>query len=209
MTDRVRCWLHLMTPSCFDGESRVIRPALRKEQGQPNVEEPHWFRICQFRLPSYPAMNFVQRTILIDSFAFTLLIAPLDLEWPSCKFDLWAEVFANCYPSAKPVLPALDCLSVAACGDHAAASMYPLIHQYPTRFAEEQNSYIVKALKDEMKVVFLSIPPELVEEGDTAPITSALRDMVSTREKATAFRQCHCARGTARRVLLTVGDRSI
>jgi hypothetical protein len=52
----------------------VARPARRDERGQPHVEEPLWFRIGQFRLPSFPALALIQRTVLINSFAFTLLI---------------------------------------------------------------------------------------------------------------------------------------
>jgi hypothetical protein len=74
-------------------------------------------------------------------------------------------------------------------GDHSAASLCPLLQHYPTRFVEDKSSTIVKGLKNDLRLVALSIPLELIEEGDTEPIASALRDMVSTREKATAFRQ--------------------
>lgn len=44
-TNRIRCWLHLVTASCFDAASQSIRCAQREEQGQSNVEEPRWFRL--------------------------------------------------------------------------------------------------------------------------------------------------------------------
>lgn len=98
-------------------------------------------------------------------------------------------MFTSGYPAAKPILPGVRSLTATAAGDHAAASMYPLLYHYPTRFVEDQNPYIVRGLKNELRLVMLSIPRDLIEEGGTTPITLALRDMVSTREKATAFRQ--------------------
>lgn len=187
--NRIRCWLHLVTASCFDAASQSIRCAQRKEQGQSNVEEPRWFRIGQFRIPSYPALQLVQRAVVINSYAFTLLIAPPELPWPCEEFDHWAALFATGYPFAKLILPSSGRLQVTGCGDHAAASIYPLLHHYPTRFAESQNPLIVQSLKGDLKVVFLSIPRELIESGDIDPIASAFRDMISTREKALAFRQ--------------------
>ncbi len=41
-TDRIRCWLHLVSATCFDA-SVSARPARRDEHGQSNVDEPLWF----------------------------------------------------------------------------------------------------------------------------------------------------------------------
>jgi hypothetical protein len=190
--DRIRCWLHLVPPTLFEASAKVARPARRDEQGQPGVEEPLWFRIGQFRLPSYEALPLVQRTVLINSFAFTLLIARADSEWPSPEFDEWIKVFSSLYPQARPILPGMNSPTVTAGDVHAAATMYFSVSNYPTRFSDQKNPFVAHALtsaKDDVPVVFLQVPRELVELGDTAPITSALRDMVSTREKAAAFRQ--------------------
>ncbi len=191
LTDRIRCWLHLVSATCFDA-SVAARPARRDEQGQSNVEEPLWFRIGQFRLRSYPALFLIQRTVLINSFAFTLLIARVKSEWPSQEFDQWINVFTSSYPEARPVMPNGESLTTTAGGDHAVASMYWSMSNYPTRFVEEQNPFVTHALKapvDRVPVVMLHVPHELIEVGDTTLIAAALRDMVSTREKVMAFRQ--------------------
>jgi len=190
--DRIRCWLHLVTATYFDPKLQTARPARRSEQGRSNVEEPLWFRIGQFRLPPYPAPFLVQRTVLINSFAFTLLIARMDSEWPNPDFDQWIKVFASAYPEAKPILPGTGKLTTTAGGEHVASSMYYWLSNYRSRFSDAPNPFVVHALKsakEGVPVVMLYIPHELIEIGDTTIIASALRDMVSTRENAAAFRQ--------------------
>ncbi len=189
LPDRIRCWLHLVSATSIDPAAKVIRPARRDEQGQPHVKEPRWFRIGQFRIADHPAPSLVQRTVLINSFAFTIVVARADSVWPCPEFEQWIKVFTSGYPAAKPILPRVSCLTVKAAGDHAAASMYPHFYHNPTRFVEDQNPYIVRGLKNELRLVILSVSRDLIEKGDTAPIASALTDMVSTREKAAAFRQ--------------------
>lgn len=112
MPDRIRCWLHLVSPTYFDPSTKDMHLARRDEQGHPNVDEPLWFRIGQMRLTTHPAMMLVQRAVIINSFSFTLLIARADAEWPCPEFDEWSNVFASAYPDAKPVLPALGTLTV-------------------------------------------------------------------------------------------------
>jgi hypothetical protein len=191
LPDRIRCWLHLVTATCIDPAAKVARSARRNEQGQTDVQEPLWFRIGQFRLQSYPALALVQRTVLINSFAFTLLIARADSELPHPDFDEWIKLFTSVYLEAKPILPGMGSLTVTAGDDHAAASMSFTLANYPTRFVEEQNPFVTHALKStkaDMPVLMLHVPHELVEIGDITLITSALRDLVSTREKAVAFK---------------------
>ncbi len=189
LPDRIRCWLHLVSATSIDPEAKLIRPARRDEQGQPYVKEPHSFRIGQFRITDHPALSLVQRTVAINSLAFTLLIARADSVWPCPEFDQWIKAFTSGYPAAQPILPGIGRLTTTAGWDHAAASMYPLLHHYPTRFVADKNPYIVRGLKNQLQLVMLAVPHDLIEEGDTTPITWALRDMVSTREKASAFRQ--------------------
>ena len=52
----------------------------------------------------HPAPSLVQRTVLINSFAFTLLIARADSVWPCPEFEQWIKVFTSGYPAAKPGL---------------------------------------------------------------------------------------------------------
>ncbi len=189
LTDRIWCSLRLVTATFFDESVKVARPARREEQGQPQVEEPLWFRICQFRLPAYPALTLVQRLVLINSFAFTLLIARLDSKWPCPEFDHWTKVFASVYPEAKPVLPEVGRLTVTAGGDHAAASFYSSLCHYPSRFTDEPNPYVEGVLKGKLGAFLVPIPRDLIETANTTPITEMLRDMVSSGEKALAFRE--------------------
>jgi len=101
-------------------------------------------------------------------------------------------VFASAYPEAKPILPGTGKLTTTAGGEHVASSMYYWLSNYRSRFSDAPNPFVVHALKsakEGVPVVMLYIPHELIEIGDTTIIASALRDMVSTRENAAAFRQ--------------------
>ena len=188
LTDRIRCWLHLVAPTCFE-VPHVARPARREERGQPDVFEPKWFRISQFRVPFNPATSFVQRQVLINSYAFTLLIAPMESAWPSNQFGELVEAYTNTLSAAKPIVRKQSRLELMAGNDHAAASLSFLWHHYPSRFSEDPNPFVVKTLKGGTEILFLNIPRDLIEGQDIGPIASALHDMVSTREKATAFKQ--------------------
>lgn len=186
---RIRCWVHLVAASYVDSESNLFRPARREERDYPDTWEPRWFRLGQFRLPASPAFTLVQRSVLINSFAFTLLIAPDNLAWPCQEFDEWIELFTQSYPSAHPLLPMPAQLKMASCGDHAAVSLYFLLTNYPTRFGEPQNPWVIKLLKDEIPLVMVPVPRELIEKSDPEPVVAILQDMVSSRENAMAFRQ--------------------
>ena len=183
---KVRCWLHLVAPSrLLPGEAR---PASRAEAGLPDVEGPAGFRITQFRVPSYPGFGFVQRRVIINSFAFSILVAP----WQSAaddEFDRLAEVFEAALYSPVRLAPEPGQVTVAATSDHAALSIYPMLANNPSRFSGQPNPLVVEALKGEPTHVVLHVPREVIERGDVAAIADPLHDMISTREKATAFRQ--------------------
>jgi hypothetical protein len=117
------------------------------------------------------------------------LVAPTDSAYSIDEFKRWGDLFIAGYPDAREISHREGRLTLTTGDDHAFASLYPLLHHYPTRFGDEKNPYLVKSLSGEMHGVFLFIPRDLVEEGNITPIASALQDMVSTREKATAFRQ--------------------
>lgn len=187
--DRIRCWVHLVGASRIDSSAKVVRPARRDECDLPGVYEPHWFRICQLRLGEFPAISLVQRAVVINSFAFTLLIARPDSPWPDSEFDRWTSQFIGAYPAANAVTAGLGRVNLIAAGDHAGASIYPLLYHYPTRFRGEENPAFVQFLKNQRGLVMLSADRELIEKSNAEPLTWALRDMISTREKALAFRQ--------------------
>jgi len=63
-----------------------------------------------------------------------------------------------------------------------------MFQHYPTRFEDDPNPTLVAAIKGALKLVVLWIERDLIEQGDIEPIASAFRDMVSTREKATGFK---------------------
>lgn len=189
LSDHIRCWVHLVGATCFDQSIKLIRSARRDEKGQPGVLEPLWFRIGQFRLIDHPALSLVQRAVVINSFAFTLLVARADTAWPCQDFDQWIKEFTSRSEAARLIQLGAGRLILKAEGDHAVASLYPLLHHFPTRFFEDKNPAIVQGLKSKHGLTVLSVPRDLIEEGDTEPITSALRHMVSTREQAMAFRQ--------------------
>ena len=192
LPERIRCWVHLVAATCYGPNGSTACPARRDEQGHPDIEEAHWFRIGQFRLSSYPAQLLIQRTVLINSFAFTLLIARADEDWPSAEFDQWIKVFASVYPEARRIMSGGGSLTMTAGSDHAAASIAFSLSSYPSRFSDESNPFVPhasKSVKDGTRLFLLHVPHELIETGDTTLVASALQWMVSTRENATAFRQ--------------------
>jgi len=186
---RVRCWLDLVTPTYFDPMESVARPARRFEQASANVKEPLWFRIGQFRLTAFPALLLVQRAVLVNSFSFTILIARVEAEWPCPEFERWTEVFTATYPAARSITPGGGSVTVATGANHVALSMYPAMAHYPSRYTDEPNPYVEGILKGKVNVCLLHVPHELIEAANPEPIAEILRDMVSSREKALAFRQ--------------------
>ena len=192
ISGRIRCWLHLVSATWFDPQTDLIRPANRIEKHHPNIEEPLWFRIGQFRLQSHPAQFLVQRTVLLNSFGFTLLIGRTDVVWPNEEFDQWTRVFASTYPHAKPITADGGSVILTPGDDHAVTSIAPLYLDYPSRFSEEVNPFIAQALmsvKEGAPIVVLYVPHELIEMGDITLISPALHMMVSTRENVSAFKQ--------------------
>lgn len=188
LTEQIRCWLHLVPPSYLKGTEQP-RPAKREEQNDPDVEEAAWFRIGQFRLPSYPALMLVQRIVYINSFAFTLLVAGVDADWPCEEFSEWISLFSHAYPAAKPILPERGSVSVTTGAEHAAETFIWTQRNYPSRYADVTSPLLVAATKGEAGRLLLHIPHELVEDGETAPIAEILQDMVGTREQAMAYKQ--------------------
>jgi hypothetical protein len=187
--DRIRCWLHLVTPTHIDPVEKAARPARRVEQGSANVEEPLWFRIGQFRLTNFSALFLVQRIVLINSFAFTLLIARADAEWPCPDFERWPEVFTAAYPDARPITPGAGSVAVTTGENHVAVNMYSAVAHYPSRYTDEPNPYVEGVLKGKLGRFLLHVPHESIENGNPEPVAEILRDMVSSREKALAFRE--------------------
>lgn len=191
ISDHICCWLHLVTAACVDSPNGLSRPARRDEQGQANVLEPLWFRVTQLRLSSHPTISLVQRAVIINSFAFTLLVAPAKLESADSKIDQWSKVFSSIYPGARPILPGVGNIAVTAEGQHVVESMYSLLSNYPSRFSDKPDPLVFEALKaaDNEAPVFVRIPRELIEVGQVESITSTFCYMVSSREKASAFKQ--------------------
>jgi hypothetical protein len=190
--NRIQCWLRLLAPTYYDSKRELARPARRDEKGHANVEEPLWFRIGQFRLASYPAPLLVQRTVIINSFAFTLLVERADAASPNSDFDQWAKVFDSIYPDAQRILPDGGSLNAKTGADHAAASIEFSMVNYPSRFSADSNPFISQILefvKNRSPIIMLRVPFELIENGDTILIASALQMMASTREYAAIFKQ--------------------
>jgi hypothetical protein len=188
LPDRVCCWLHLVPPTYTD-PTMGPRPARREQRGDPEIDEPLWFRIAQMRLPSHPALGLVQRMVLINSFAFTLVVSPLDTAWPCEEFDQWVQAFSNLNPAAVPILHGGGRATAIHGEEHALATLGWLCQQYPSRFSDDPNPFLVKAIKGEMGGFLLYVPRELIAEGDVSPIAEILRDMVGTREQVVAYRQ--------------------
>lgn len=188
LTGHVRCWLHLVSATCLTPEGGV-RPAARADRTEMIVKKPDWFRILQLRLPFDPTTPFVQRQVIINSFAFTLLVAPVGFSLPDRSFDRLREVFEELPLGAVPIPNGRNVVTAAAGADHAAASMYPLFHHHPSRFVSDPSPFIESALRGEKKLLMLFVPRDMIEGRELQPVVEAFRLMVSTRERAIACRQ--------------------
>jgi hypothetical protein len=129
------------------------------------------------------------RKNLINSFAFTLLIARADAAWPCPEFDRWTEAFTVAYPDARPITPGIGSVPVTTGKNHVAISMYPAVAHYPSRYTGEPNPFVEDVLKGKLGTFLLHVPHELIETGNTEPVAEILCDLVSSREKALAFRE--------------------
>lgn len=63
---------------------------------------------------------------MINSFAFTLLIARTDSDWPRADFEQWTSAFVNTYPHAQLLSLDKERRVVADGGDHAISNIAPL-----------------------------------------------------------------------------------
>jgi len=188
LTDHVQCWVHLVSAACIT-ESGEVRAARCNESEDSEIFEPKWFRIGQLRLPGSSTTECVQRQIVINSFAFSLLIAPSSTNRPSKMLNELVQAFQEAVPAAKRIERTATEVTISASDTHAIASWYPLFHHYPSRFGNEQNPYIPKLPKRGLGAIVLAVTGEIIENNETSPVIEALHYMVATRENATAFKQ--------------------
>lgn len=185
LTGHVRCWLRLVSPTRLVGDT--ARPARRQEADEADILLPEWFRLTQLRLPCGPAVRSVQRMIIVNSFAFVLLVAPAGVELPDAELERLARAVEGAGLRAMPITPNTTEVTVTAGGDHAAASIGYTLGQYPSRFGEEPNP----PARGEQGLghAIVVVPRSAVESGDLDAVCDALCGMVATRESADRFRQ--------------------
>lgn len=193
--NHVYCWVDTITPS-VKTKGHHFRAAKRSDKNSPTLIKPDWFRIAQFRMPTYSAWNLVQRVILIDSFCFYLLVKPSEPDPALANVELevknWLNEFTKFFPHAKRIELKTQRLQLQAKSSHAMESILPLISHYPNRFSKhelssEQNN-TEKPSSDVPPTVFFITKKE-TETGDTATIKHALRSLLSTRESALESKQ--------------------
>jgi len=153
------------------------------------IFEPQWFRIGQLRLPGDVTNACVQRQIVINSYAFSLFVAPSTAALPSRQLNQLVKALRKAVPSAKRIERTADQLTLSASDTHAIASWYPLFHHYPSRFGDRENPYIAKLPKRGLGGIVLAVTPEMIAERQISLVVGALKYMVATRENATAFKQ--------------------
>jgi hypothetical protein len=188
LSDRVRCWLSLITATYIEPEVGFwsARP---EQRGHPKVDEPLWFRVAQCRFLDVWTPDLVQRMVIINSFKFTLVAAPCLDEHTTNQLDLWGSEFAKRNPDARLISARKGCVTVTTGTDCSVSSFMPNVHHYPTRYGDEPNAQLASFIKGEKKALVLYIPRELIDEGDVSAIAGSLHDMVSNRERVTAFVQ--------------------
>ena len=187
LTGRVRCWLTITAPTLLQGET--VRPAATADRGLDEVAEPLWFRITQFRLLQHRADNLVLRTVMLNSFRFTIAVNRFDAELPSAEMEAWAKAFMTEYPAAIPLLPGVQKLRIHTTTDDYMASLSQLYGQYPSRFLGNTDPHMQSAARREVGGVGLLVTPEMIHSGDQSDIAGALHGMVGNRENTFSFRQ--------------------
>lgn len=185
ISDRVCVWASLVTPTMIDASGNS-RPAARHENADDSLDEPLWFRISQFRLPAFRAYTLVQRLVLINSFRFTILVAPVEEPWPSADFDRWCAEFEIANPRTRRILPGIREVTIATDGDHVGTSLYPFMNQYPTRFLKGLAPEFEDVVRGKAQVIALHVTPEMIAASDVESVMNALRYMTGTRENAMA-----------------------
>ena len=95
------------------------------------------------------------------------------------------------FPTRKLPVTRKEAVTVTAKCNHVIESVYGLYANWQSRFGEDPNPFVKQALtsKGGASLCILHVPHEAIDAGDTTQISAALRDMVSTQEKAAAFRQ--------------------
>jgi hypothetical protein len=177
---------HLIGPSIADENQKLIRPAT-DDDPEEGVIHPHWFRICQLRLPLSPITQIVQRQILINSYSFSIIAAPRSEEQSAELRDTIIE-FRNLFPSAVELKPAAKHSRLYCNWDHAAQSIGQLYNAFPNRFGYESNDYTKRLLREQNGVTILALTRDFIEKGDVQSIAEALQALVRNREMALAYR---------------------
>lgn len=186
--DRVRCWVHLVPAAHFTPQTGH-RAARRVEAGGDGVHEPAWFRICQMRVPRFnPATGLVQRQVLVNSFAFSLIAAPLDGDRPDPEFEPLAAAFAAVFPEATPLPPTAGRATARTGRYTATSSLAELFLSHPGRFAGRTDPYAEALLTRQVSALGVHIPRESIEAGDDWPV-EFLHRMVANPEQAAGYRQ--------------------
>lgn len=188
MTDRIRCWVHLITPTVIEATGDY-HAAKRHESGSATFLEPLWFRIGQFRLRDYRADKLVQRMVAINSYCFTLLAARSTAEWPSSDFEEWSTVFVQSYPDAQAVEAAPNVLTISTGSDQVVTSLGPFMSQYPTRYSQAPTPEFTSVINGLVSVSILEVTSDMIAASNTADVVLMFYYMIATRENAMGFRQ--------------------
>lgn len=177
---------HLIGPSIADENQKLIRPAT-DDDPKEKVIHPHWFRICQLRLPLSPITQIVQRQVLINSYSFSIIVAPRAEEQSAELRNAIAE-FRNLFPSGVELKPDAKCSTIYCNWDHAAQSIGQLYNAFPNRFGYESNDYTKRLLREQKGGTILALTRDIIEEGDVQSTAEAVQALVRNREMALAHR---------------------
>ncbi len=177
--------LSLITPSCISTDPK---PAKRNDVGHFEIHEPMWFRIAQLQLPVDPPIVIVQRQVVINSYAFSIFAVSPDKPNQQQYLELIYLEFSKVFPNAM-TLDKSGRVAISAGKNHAIASITNLFGHYPTRFLGMDNTLVEENLMGKYPIILVKIPQVLIENQQPEPIVEILRDMVFTKENATAYKQ--------------------
>jgi hypothetical protein len=137
------------------------------------------------RLPLSPVTPLVQRQVLINSYAFSIILASDDIAVAS-EFQYAVEEYRKLFPSAVQLGPGVDRSKLLCTWDHAAQSIEQLHSEFPIRFGYESNDHTKRLLRNQRGATILALTRVLIEERDVRSASEALKQLIRNREMAFA-----------------------
>jgi len=175
----------LIAPGLLDSKSQPLLAT--KLHNNSEIFEPYWFRVGVFRVPDLDTIDYCFRTIIINSYAFFLIIPKIGSNWKAQKRALLSKMSdqerfgEKLSLSGKTMLlpPTID--AIRAFAGH--------VYNNPSRYGLEEVEVTKKIREEDIDVVHYLIPREDVEAGNIEEVVAFLEHITGSRETALTYMQ--------------------